>query len=72
MMLDMFLKRNLISLGMLDQNGYCYKGENGELKVFRGSLVVMKGVRENGLYTLQGNIITVVAATVIEVDSSRN
>lgn len=53
------LERNLISLGMLDQNGYCYKGKNGGIKVLRGSLTVMKDVRENGLYILQGNKLLV-------------
>ncbi|KAJ4723531.1 Retrovirus-related Pol polyprotein from transposon TNT 1-94 [Melia azedarach] len=47
------LKRNLISLGMLDKSGCILKAENGVLKVVKGSLVIMKGERRNGLYILQ-------------------
>ncbi|PON41343.1 Zinc finger, CCHC-type [Parasponia andersonii] len=43
------LKRNLISLGMLDMNGYSFKAEHGSLKVSKGSLIVRKGIRKNGL-----------------------
>lgn len=51
------LKRNLLSLGILDQSGCSFKGEGGTLKVFKGSLQIMKGTRQNDLYKLQGNII---------------
>ena len=46
------LKRNLISLGVLDELGYVIKAEAGVLKVSRGSLVVMKGVKKNSIYIL--------------------
>ena len=45
------LKRNLISLGTLDTNGYTYKAFGAILKVTKGCLVVMKGNMENGLCT---------------------
>ncbi|KAG6726906.1 hypothetical protein I3842_02G103200, partial [Carya illinoinensis] len=51
------LKRNLISLGMLDLSGHTFKSEAGVLRVTRGSLVIMKGVIKNGLYTLLGKTI---------------
>ena len=51
------LKRNLISLGMLDSKGYSYKASKGILKVSKGCLPVMKGVIENGLYVLQGSTV---------------
>lgn len=51
------LKRNLISLGTLDSNGYSFKSENGQMKVTKGSLVVMKALRINSLYLLIGNTI---------------
>ncbi|PON85524.1 hypothetical protein TorRG33x02_186730 [Trema orientale] len=57
------LKRNLISLGTLDSKGYSYKAEGGHLRVSRGCLAVIKGVKENGLYVLQGNTVNGVAAT---------
>jgi len=47
------LRRNLISLGMLDSNGDSYKSENGVLKVLRRSMVILKGILKKGLYVLQ-------------------
>ena len=38
------LKRNFISLGMLDQHGFSLKGKKGALNVSKGLLVVIKGV----------------------------
>ena len=40
------LKRNLISLGMLDELGYVIKAEIGMLKISKGSLIVMKGLKK--------------------------
>lgn len=51
------LKRNLISLGTLDADGYSFKSEHGQMKVTKGSLVVMKAIRKNSLYVLQGSTI---------------
>lgn len=51
------LKRNLISLGMLDELGYLVKIEAGMIKVLKGSLLVMKGVRKNGIYSLLGSTV---------------
>ncbi|KAK4841553.1 hypothetical protein QYF36_006375 [Acer negundo] len=52
------LKRNLISLGVLDEEGCCYKAEKGVLKVSRGSLVILKGDKRNSLYVLKGVTVT--------------
>ncbi|KAH9765484.1 hypothetical protein KPL70_001889 [Citrus sinensis] len=52
------LKRNLISLGMLDKMGCLVKLESDTLKVMRGSMVLMKGSLSNGMYVLQGITIT--------------
>ncbi|KAH9657805.1 hypothetical protein KPL70_023225 [Citrus sinensis] len=49
------LKRNLISLGMVDQSGCIIKAENGEIQVSDQGKIVMKGVRKNGLYILVGS-----------------
>lgn len=49
------LRRNLISLGLLDSNGYTYKLEKCVLKLMKGSLVVMKGKLTHGLYILKGS-----------------
>lgn len=46
------LKRNLISLGALDSVGFSIKLDKGFLKVIKETLIVLQGVRENGLYFL--------------------
>ena len=49
------LKKNLISLGVLDLDGYKFTGHNGMLKVFKGALVVMKAEKVRNLYRLKGS-----------------
>ena len=39
------MTRNLISLGTLEANGCRYSVENGVLKVTKGAMVLMKGLR---------------------------
>ena len=51
------LKRNFISLAQLDKEGHTIKVEGGKVKVFLGSLVIIKGVIRNGLYELQGSYL---------------
>ena len=46
------LKKNLISLSMLDLIGCTFKGESGSLWISKGFLEIRKGVRRNGLCTL--------------------
>ncbi|KAL5544596.1 hypothetical protein UlMin_008380 [Ulmus minor] len=43
------------------------QGEKGVLKVSKGSLVVMKGVKDKSLYLLQGSTVIGMAATVTEL-----
>ncbi|KAG8376371.1 hypothetical protein BUALT_Bualt09G0056100 [Buddleja alternifolia] len=62
------LKRNLISLGVLDELGYSIKVETGILKILKGSFVLMKGVRKNGIYSLLGN--TVIGSVSIVTENS--
>ena len=65
------LKKNLISLGVLDSNGYVYHSERGALKVSKGSMVVMRGTKlQNNLYKLKGNTVTggATISTGAEVD----
>lgn len=52
------LKMNLILLGTMESKGYKYFGLNGVLRVTKGALVVIKGLRESMLYVLQGKIVT--------------
>eukprot|EP00253_Pinus_taeda_P022622 PITA_22622 len=49
------LKKNLISLGVLDSNGYKFTGQNDVLKVFKGALVVMKVEKVRNIYRLKGS-----------------
>ncbi|XP_073126397.1 uncharacterized protein [Henckelia pumila] len=51
------LKRNLISLGTLDFQGYSFKSGADSILVSKGYLVVMKAVKRNLLYVLQGDTI---------------
>ena len=52
------LKRNLISLGMLDQMALSIKLESGELRILNDDGVFMKGHKRNGVYVLDGEAIT--------------
>ncbi|KAH9800568.1 hypothetical protein KPL71_000711 [Citrus sinensis] len=65
------LKRNLISLGMLDGMGYSFKSENGGLKIMNGTEIVMKGVKKNGLYVLEGSSVPGTAAMPVVSDVNR-
>jgi hypothetical protein len=52
------LKRNLISLGTLEDRGYAVSLKDGKSKVIRGSLVVLTGLRRNShIYILEGEAI---------------
>ncbi|KAH9649116.1 hypothetical protein KPL70_025868 [Citrus sinensis] len=51
------LKRNLISLGMLDQMGYSVRIESGELMIVKDSQTVMKGSRKNGVFILDEDVV---------------
>nr|GEX32113.1 retrovirus-related Pol polyprotein from transposon TNT 1-94 [Tanacetum cinerariifolium] len=49
------LKRNLISLGTLDREGYTVKLQNGRVKVIKGSWMVLSGtMKGNYVYSLDG------------------
>ena len=52
------LKRNLISVGALEALGLVVFIRDGVLKMTKGSMVVMKGVRWNNLYYLKGSTVT--------------
>ncbi|GJY64724.1 retrovirus-related pol polyprotein from transposon TNT 1-94 [Tanacetum coccineum] len=49
------MKRNLISLGTLDRDGYTVKLQNGRIKVIKGSLMVLSGnMKGNCVCSLDG------------------
>ncbi|XP_062104884.1 uncharacterized mitochondrial protein AtMg00300-like [Humulus lupulus] len=64
------LRRNLISLGSLKDDGYSYKSTNDILKITSGSLVVMKGKKVNGLYVLEGETVVIAEASVVKTQES--
>ena len=49
------LKRNLISVGALKALGLVVSIRDGVLKMTKGSVVVMKGDRQNNLYYMKGS-----------------
>ena len=63
------LGRNLISLSALDNQGYKFSGEGGFLKVTKGSMVVMKGKLQGGIYILLGSTVI---GTVAVLSSERS
>ncbi|KAK3040718.1 hypothetical protein RJ639_028008 [Escallonia herrerae] len=62
------LRKNLISLGTLDSNGCSYRATGGVMRIMKGALVVMKGLKQNSLYLLQGSTVTGAAATASSSD----
>ncbi|KAK5802831.1 hypothetical protein PVK06_030456 [Gossypium arboreum] len=52
------LRKNLISLSILDLKGCKINIESSEIKVSRGALVLLKGKRTDGLYILEGYTVT--------------
>ncbi|GKD06155.1 retrotransposon protein, putative, ty1-copia subclass [Tanacetum coccineum] len=65
------LKRNLISLGTLEKEGYTVKMQSGKIKVINGSRVILSGIRrDNCVYSLDGHAMTgELNASVEEKDS---
>ncbi|KAK3001855.1 hypothetical protein RJ639_020260 [Escallonia herrerae] len=65
------LRKNLISLGTLDSNGCSYRAVGGVMRIMKGALVVMKGLKQNSLYLLHGSTIigTAAAASSSDIDS---
>jgi hypothetical protein len=59
------VEKNLISLGTLDSNGFCFKSEGRVMKVVKGAMVVMKGEKNSkSTYKLLGNTVVGEAASV--------
>ncbi|GJW81958.1 retrotransposon protein, putative, ty1-copia subclass [Tanacetum coccineum] len=65
------LKRNLISLGTLEKEGFTVKMQSGKVKVINGSRVVLSGTRrDNCVYSLDGHAMAgELNASVVEKDS---
>ena len=52
------LRKNLISLSILDLKGCRINIESSDIKVSRGALVLLKGKRTGNLYILEGSTVT--------------
>jgi len=52
------MKKNIILVGAVESKGLKVMLENQILKVTKGFMVVMKGVRDTNLYYLKGSTIT--------------
>ena len=64
----LYLKKNLISLRVLEDLGYSYSSKGGIMKITKGTLMVMKGQKVSTLYRLIRNTIVerVVVTTLVE------
>ena len=58
------LKRNLISIGVLETVGLVVSIKDRVLKMTKGSMVVLKAVRQNKIYYLKGSTVTGQVATL--------
>ena len=59
------LKRNLISVGMLDNANHERKISKGMMCITSGCLVKMKAKLEGGVYILQGSVASHQASTMV-------
>jgi len=64
------LKINLISVGALKTLGLEVSIKDEILKMTKGSLVVLKGIRRNNLYYLKGSTVTGQVAASTDSDDS--
>ncbi|GAB2288775.1 hypothetical protein Dimus_038023 [Dionaea muscipula] len=68
------LKKNLLSLGTLDDQEYRISGQGGVYRIFLGSHVLLKGCKVRNLYHLVGSTFVnsglVVVSTLVASDSS--
>ena len=62
------LKRNIISLGTLDESGYSFKVGNGKLTILKGVMVVMKGQKRNGFYILEGHTLQGLVGSMLRIE----
>lgn len=65
------LKKNLISLGILDSSDYIFKYDHRGLKIIKNSNIIMKGVKQNGLHVLEGLFVPVLSALQVDYDIDR-
>ncbi|KAJ1386525.1 Retrovirus-related Pol polyprotein from transposon TNT 1-94 [Sesbania bispinosa] len=49
------LRKNLVSVGTLEKQGYNFSGKDGQITVSKGALVDMKGKLQRGIYVMLGS-----------------
>eukprot|EP00253_Pinus_taeda_P011137 PITA_11137 len=64
------LRKNLISLGALDTNGYKTVIQGGVMKIYKGILLVMKPKKVGNIFQLEGRTESDHVSTVSKNDSS--
>lgn len=52
------MKNNLISLNLLDANGFRCSCEVGVMKIAQGLLILVRGIMVGVLYVLEGSMVT--------------
>ena len=63
-------RKNLISLGVLDDLGYSYSSKGGIMKITKCALMVMKGQKIRILYRLIRNTVVGRVAIITSVESN--
>jgi len=64
------LKKNLICIRALEAQGLKGTLGDGVLKILKGLIIVLKGIRRNNLYYLEGNIVIGQLAASEDVDKN--
>ena len=64
------LTKNIFSLGAMEALGYKFSGPNGEIKVTRGSMMILKGEHTAKLCKLTGSIIVGDASATTEKEDT--
>ncbi|CAL1379338.1 unnamed protein product [Linum trigynum] len=52
------MTKNMISLSLLDNKGFSFKGKGGVVYVCNSLRKVLKGMKRGTLYALQGNVLS--------------
>ena len=53
------LRRSIVSLGYLEENGFIFRSDSGVLNVSKGNRIVMRGRRlRSCLYQMEGSVVS--------------
>ncbi|KAK2989282.1 hypothetical protein RJ640_000032 [Escallonia rubra] len=65
------LRRHLISLGTLNSNGCSYRASGGVMRIMKGALVVMKGLKQNNLSSIVTEAVAAAPSSGIDFDTTK-